>query len=103
MKGHQIGKIKTFNSGRFRRLGRCFIDWATAVVGEGDPCQLSISFTYHSSGPIFDTMGQSTEFDSIYFGGPFLKQNRMVMMSWRNESHVAKTGKDILPGLKLQR
>ena len=26
-------------TGRFRRLGRCFIDWATAVVSEGDTCQ----------------------------------------------------------------
>ena len=41
-----------FITGRFHRLGRCFIDWATAVVGEGDTCQLSVSFTYHSSGPI---------------------------------------------------
>jgi len=26
-------------------------DWATAVVDEGDTCQLNVSFTYHSSGP----------------------------------------------------
>ena len=42
-----------FCTGRFRRLGRCFIDWATAVVGEGDTCQLSVSFTYQSCGPIY--------------------------------------------------
>ena len=24
------------STGRFRRFGRCFIDWATAVVDEGD-------------------------------------------------------------------
>ena len=28
-------------------------DWATAVVGEGDTCQLHGSFTYHSNGPIY--------------------------------------------------
>ena len=39
-------------TGRFRRLGRCFIDWASAVVGECDTCQLSVSFTYLSGGPI---------------------------------------------------
>ena len=50
-------------TGRFRRLGQCFLDWATAVVGEGDACQLSVSFTYHSSGPINETLAQSTEFD----------------------------------------
>ena len=53
------------HTGRFRRLGRCFIDWATAVVGEGDTCQLSVSFTYHSSGPIYETLAQSTEFDGM--------------------------------------
>ena len=30
-----------------------FIDWATAVVGEGDTCQHSVSFIHHSSGPIY--------------------------------------------------
>ena len=56
------------NTGRFRRLGRCFIDWATAVVGEGDTCQLSVSFNYHSSGPIYETLAQSTEFHGTYKG-----------------------------------
>ena len=47
-------------------MGRCFIDWATAVVGEGGTCQLSVSFTYHhSSGPIYETLAQSMEFDGI--------------------------------------
>ena len=44
-------------------MGRCFIDWATVVVGEGDTCQLSVSFTYHSSGPIYETLAQSTKFN----------------------------------------
>ena len=48
-------------------MGLCFIDWATAVVGEGDTCQLSDSFNYHSSGPIYETLAQSTEFDGILF------------------------------------
>ena len=30
-----------------------FVDWANAVVGDGDTCHLSVSFTYHSSGPIY--------------------------------------------------
>ena len=50
-------------TGEFHRLGRCFVDWATAVVGEGDTCQLSVSLPYHSSGPIYETLAQSTEFD----------------------------------------
>ena len=33
-----------------------FIDWATAVVSEGDTCQLFVSFTYYSSGPIYKTL-----------------------------------------------
>ena len=48
---------------RFRRLGRCFIDWASAVVGEGDTCQLSVSFTHHSCGPIYETLAQSAGFN----------------------------------------
>ena len=34
-----------------------FVDWDIAVVGEGDTCQLCVSFTYHS------TVAQSTEFE----------------------------------------
>ena len=52
-------------TGRFRRLGQCFIDWATAAVGEGDTSQLSVSFTYHSSGPIYETLAQSMELDGM--------------------------------------
>ena len=44
-------------------MGRSFVDWATAVVDEGDICQPSVSFTYHWSGPIYETLAQSTEFD----------------------------------------
>ena len=39
-------------TGEFTRLGRCFLDWATTVAGEGDTHQLSVSFTCHGSGPI---------------------------------------------------
>ena len=31
------------NTGEFHRLGWCFIDWATAVVGRDDTGQLSVS------------------------------------------------------------
>ena len=37
----------------FRRLGQCFIDWATAVVGEADRELTCVTLTYHSSGPIY--------------------------------------------------
>ena len=40
-------KYQTFCIGKLTRLGRCFLDWATAVAGEGDTCQLSVSFTCH--------------------------------------------------------
>ena len=39
-------------------MGRCFIDWASAVVGEGDTCHLSVSFINHSSGPITESDGR---------------------------------------------
>ena len=45
-------------------MGRCFIDWATAVVGEGDTCHLSVSFIYQSSGPIY---GIPRYFLPLYF------------------------------------
>ena len=35
------------STGEFHRLGRCFVDWAIAAVGEGDTCQLYVSFTRH--------------------------------------------------------
>ena len=39
-------------TGEFRRLGRCSLDWATAVVGEADRQLTWVTFTYYSSGPI---------------------------------------------------
>ena len=56
--------ISIRNTGRFRRLGQCFLDWATAVVDQGDTFQLSVSFTTpQQCGPIYETLAQSTEFD----------------------------------------
>ena len=37
----QVGGVS--NTGKFHRLGWCFIDWATAVVGRDDTGQLSVS------------------------------------------------------------
>ena len=34
------------------RLDQCILDWTTAVAGKADTRQLSVSFTYHSSGSI---------------------------------------------------
>ena len=45
-------KDEQFSTGKFTRLGRCFLDWATAVAGEGDTRQLSASCTCQGSGPI---------------------------------------------------
>ena len=50
------------DTGEFRRLGRCFIDWATAVAGEADRELTCVNFTYHGSGPIYETSDQSTKF-----------------------------------------
>ena len=36
----------------FTRLGRCFLDWATAMAGEADRELTCVTFTCHSSGPI---------------------------------------------------
>ena len=47
----QLGKMTTVE---FRRLGQCFIDWATAVVGEADRELTCVTLTYHSSGPIYE-------------------------------------------------
>ena len=58
------------HTGEFHRLGRCFVDWAIAAVGEGDTCQLYVSFTRHNSGPICETPAQSMEFsgnEKIFF------------------------------------
>ena len=49
----------SYNTFEFRGLGQCFIDWATAVVGEADRELTSVTLTYHSSGPIYETSAQS--------------------------------------------
>ena len=49
----------------FRRLGQCFLDWATAVVGKADRELTCVTLTYHSSGPIYETLAQSTEFHGM--------------------------------------
>ena len=43
----------------FRMLGQCFLEWATAVVGEADRELTCVTLTYHSSGPIYETLAQS--------------------------------------------
>ena len=48
-------------TGEFPRLGRCFIDWATAVVGEADIELTCVPFTYRGSGPIYETSAESME------------------------------------------
>ena len=35
-------------TGRFTRLGRCFLDWATAVVGEAERELTCVTFTCHA-------------------------------------------------------
>ena len=45
----------------FRMLGQCFLDWATAVVGEADSELTCVTLTYHCSGPIYETSAQSTK------------------------------------------
>ena len=55
------------NTGEFHRLGRCFVDWAIAAVGEGDTNQLYVSFTCHCSGPICETLAQSMELSGTCF------------------------------------
>ena len=45
----------------FHRLGQCFLDWATAVVGEADREQTCVTLIYHSSGPIYETSAQFTK------------------------------------------
>ena len=39
----------------------CFIDWATAVVGEADIEVTSVTLTYHGSDPIYETSAQSAD------------------------------------------
>ena len=45
----------------YRKLGQCFIDWATAVVGEADRGLTCVTLIYHSSGPSYETSAQSTK------------------------------------------
>ena len=52
-------------TGEFPRLGRCFIDWATAVVGEADVVLTCVPFTYRGSGPIYETSAESMELYGI--------------------------------------
>ena len=49
----------------FRRLGQCFIDWATAAVGEADRELTCVTLTYYSRGPIYETSAQTTKSLSI--------------------------------------
>ena len=53
--------IPSCNTVEFRRLGQCFLDWATAVVGEADRQLTWVTFTNYSSGPIWETSAQSME------------------------------------------
>ena len=46
------------------RLDHWILDWTTAVAGKADRCQLSVSFIYHSIGPIQDSLVQSMNFHS---------------------------------------
>ena len=55
-------KKPKISSVEFRRLGQCFLDWATAVAGEADRELTCVTFTYHSSGPIYETSAQTTKF-----------------------------------------
>ena len=45
----------------------CSLDWATAVVGEADRELTWVTFTYHSSGPIYETSAQSMELSGTCF------------------------------------
>ena len=49
------------NTVEFRGLSQCFMDWATAVVGEADRELTCVTLTFHSSGPIYETSAQSTK------------------------------------------
>ena len=49
------------STGEFCRLGRCSLDWATAQVGEADRELTCVTLTHHSSGPIYETLAQSTK------------------------------------------
>ena len=42
----------------FRRLGQCFLDWATAVVSEADSEMTGVTLTYHT---IYETLAQTSD------------------------------------------
>ena len=44
----------------------CFLDWATAVVGEADQELTCVTLIYHSSGPIYETSAESTKSPGTY-------------------------------------
>ena len=59
------------------RLGQGILDWTTAVAGKADKCQLSDSFTCHSSGPIKDSLVQCMNFYGIIWNF----QNIQILLS----------------------
>ena len=74
-------------TGEFHRLGRCFLDWATAVVGEADRELTCVTLIYHSSGPIYEI--------SRYF----------AMLSMQHEGHgkAAKVDENVSQWTKICR
>ena len=59
--------LRRISTGEFHRLGRRFIDWATAVASEADIDLTDVTSTYHGSGPIYKTSAQSMELSGIGF------------------------------------
>ena len=55
------------STGELRRLGRSSLDWATVVIGEADRELTWVNFTYHSSGPIYETSAQSMELSGTFW------------------------------------
>ena len=47
-------------------MGQCFLDWATAVVGEADRELACVTLTYHSSGPSYETLAQCKKSPGTY-------------------------------------
>ena len=74
----------------FRRLGQCFIDWATAVVGEADRELTCVILTYHSSGPIYETSAQSTKSPGIFlvFHIECLFEQFIIAANWNHYARV---------------
>ena len=52
LRAFSLKKTEEILTVEFTRLGRCFLDWATAVAGEADRELTCVTFTCHSSGPI---------------------------------------------------